>query len=170
MIKVLIIAFFAVFASARHFRFGDTNPLTLFLTGFNDQLNITNAEDLDKCVSVPLLRDINKTLHDLNKTKPNYVELAADVLALYADFQAMKKSCPIVVSGYQVYFQDFTNSTKTNPRKTFTTVVTNVAGEATKFQQTISAAQKDFENGNYYSSGREVAIATGIALKGYIAV
>ena len=180
MFKVLLLTIFVIAASAKfihlpkwaHVQVHDnkTNPLTLFLSGFNDELKIANGQDLDKCVSIPLLKDINKTLTDLNQTKPNYLELVADVLALYADFQNIKKTCPQVASVYEAYFSNFTKEAQANPPKTFIHIVENVAYDAQNFSHHVKTAQVDYEKGNYYSSGTEVADCAKIALKGYIAV
>ncbi len=171
MFKYIVLSVLIALSTARFLGFHTPNVTKILpelLEGFNDELRIANASDVHKCDSVPLIRDINKTLHDLNKTKPNYLELVADVLALYADFHQLKDSCPICAKAYQDYFSNFTNTFQDQPMKTAAVVVLNVASDAQAFQQGYANGTKAYHEERYRDAGHDLARLTAIALKGYI--
>jgi len=176
MFKFLLLSIFVALATARignhwflpnHLGNG-TNPASQLLEGFNDYFHIQNATDFEKCANVPFLKDLNKTLTDLNASRPNPIALVADVIALYGDYNKIKASCPQVAAIYQTFFSNFTEAAKEDPKTTVVKVISNVAGHQADFRTLIAQGSSQYQEGQYYQAGQTLGNVTSIVLDGYI--
>jgi len=176
MFKFLVLALFVVCSSAFvNFRriqalVHSTNPnFTLqFIQGFNHQLKIDSDVNFNNCTNIPIINDLNKTLHDLNKTNISYAIIAEDVYRLYKDSNGIKKYCPQAEATYGAYFANFSSSVKSNPKQTWSNVWKNVNGNWEQFLDLIAKLETDFQKELGYQSGVDFGSLVAIALKGYI--
>lgn len=167
MFKYLLLALLALSATSFLLPL-EAGPMTELLEGFNAQLNVENAADLDKCADIPLIHDINKTIHDLNTSNPNPIALVADVVALFGDYSSIKASCPEVAQSYEEYFSNFTQSMHQDPSQTFQTLYNNVLDNFDSIQQDIADYADDFKAENYYQAGEDFGKIVQVALEGFI--
>ena len=175
MYKFLLLSIFVAIASARignHWflpqQGNATTPAGQLLEGFNDYFELYNITNIDKCVNIPLLRDINKTLEDLNATKINPVAIIADFVALAGDWKQLRHLCPQVASIYKSFFMTFINAAQEDPKATLLHVLKNVVGHQAEFRGLINEGSDQWQDGQYYEAGKTLGNVTSIVLDGYI--
>ena len=174
MFKFVLLSLVMAIASAHFFNptflsiENTDGPLAELLQGFNDYLNIDNDADLDKCADVPLVHDLNKTVHDANATTPNPLALVADVYAVFNDYKEIKASCPEVASVYDKFFGKFNQSIHDDPKQTLVRVYNNIVGNFTGVRIEASQSAQELQVGEYYQAGGNIAQLVAILLDGYL--